>query len=228
MHHNITLYTKLIGIAATIFCVQKTAIAKNLVEVDSIAGVIPPVTKSDRQQLNPIAQNTLTKVDEYNRLARRKYEQGDYQGALADLNRALQLEPNNVRARLGRGAMKVRVKDYQGALADFNRAIQLEPNSAKGYINRGGVRSLQFQGIQDNKGALADLNRAIQLDPSDADAYNNRSLLRYHNLKDRSGAITDLQKVAQLLRQQGNRKEAQRVMGIVKQWQSETKRTGTL
>ena len=225
---NIYFWTRSIGTVVIIFFVQATAIAENLAGIDSIDRVAPPAGKFHKQKFKLIAQNTSIKVDEYNRLAKRKYEQGDYQGALADLNRALQLEPNNVKARNSRGAVKVRVKDYQGALADLNRAIQLEPNSAKAYINRGALKSLQFQGIQDNKGALADLNRAIQLDPSDADAYNNRSLHRYHNLKDRFGAITDLQKVAQLLQQQGNRKEAQRVMGIVKQWQSETKRTGTL
>ena len=224
MQNNTMLYIKLTGIAATIFFVQTTAIAANLVGIDSIDGVAPHASKFNRQQLKLIAQNNLSKVDEYNRLGKQKYEKGDYKGALADLNRAIQLDPNNVKACNSRGTVKVRVKDYQGALVDFNRAIQLDPNSAKAHINRGALKALQFQ---DNKGALADLNRAIQLDSSDADAYNNRSLLKYHNLKDRSGAIADLQKVSELLQQQGNLKEAQRVRGIVKQWQLEAKKSGS-
>lgn len=222
MHYKNTLRIKIIGIAATTFFVQTTAIAKNSVEID-ISRVVTPATKFDRQQLNPIAQNTLTKVAEYSRLAKQKYEKGDYRGALAELNRAIQLDPNNAKARNSRGAVKIRTKDYQGALIDLNRAIQLDPNSAKAYTNRGTLKAFQFQ---DNKGALADLNRAIQLEPKNVDAYNNRSLIKYHNLKDRSGGIADLQKVAQLLQQQGNQKEAQRIRGVVKQWQLETKESG--
>ena len=223
MRNNTTLCIKLIGIAATIFFVQTTAIAKNLVGIDSIDRVAPPASKFDKQ-FKLIAQNNLSKVDEYSRLGKQKYEKGDYKGALADLNRVIQLDPNNVKACNSRGTVKVKLKDYQGALVDLNRSIQLDPNFAKPYVNRGALKALQFQ---DNKGALADLNRAIQLDSRNADAYNNRSLLKYHNLKDRSGAIADLQKVSELLQQQGNLKEAQRVRGIVKQWQLEAKKSGS-
>jgi tetratricopeptide (TPR) repeat protein len=224
MSFKISLYIKLIGIAATISCFQTIAIAKTSVEIDNIAGVVPgSATKlNQQQQFTPIAQNTSPKVEEYYRLAKQKYEKGDYQGALADLNRVIQLDPNYAKPYHSRSTVKILgFKDYQGALVDLNRAISIDPNFAKAYASRGGLKMIK---LQDSKGALADLNRATHLDPNDIDAYNNRSLLRYHSLKDRSGGIADLQKVAELLQQRGNQKEAQRVMGIVKQWQLETKK----
>lgn len=100
MHNNTTFYIKLIGIAATTFFVQTTAIAENLVGIDSISEFAPPASKFDRQQFKLIAQNNLSKVDEYSRLGKQKYEKGDYKGALADLDRVIQLDPNLERLRM--------------------------------------------------------------------------------------------------------------------------------
>jgi tetratricopeptide (TPR) repeat protein len=233
----------LIGITATTPLFQTIlqergyahAIAKTSVEIDNIAEVVPvSATKLDRQQqftsiaqnASPKAQNTSPKAEEYNRLAKNKYEKGDYQGALDDYNHAIQLDPNYARAYANRGGLKILVfKDYQGALVDLNRAIQVDPNSAQAYISRGGLKTLTFQ---DYRGALADLNRAIQIDPNDIDAYNNRAALKYHKLKDRAGGIADLQKLAKLVQQRGNQKDAQRAMEAVRQWQLETKKAGSV
>lgn len=48
------------------------------------------------------------------------------------------------------------------------------------------------------------------------------------HLKDRSSGIADLQKAVKLLQQAGKQEEAQRANRFLKQWQLETKRTGTI
>jgi tetratricopeptide (TPR) repeat protein len=85
----------------------------------------------------------------------------DVQGALADFNKAIQLDPNYNPAYYNRGVLKDdRLQDVQGALADYNRAIQLDPNLAIAYRSRA---SLKYQRLADKEGAIADLQQAAKL-----------------------------------------------------------------
>ena len=70
---------------------------------------------------------------------------GDEKSALANFNRAIQLQPDLARAYLERGIL-LSGSDLGGdgpyqrtqkALPDFNRAIQLNPNFAEAYLERG-------------------------------------------------------------------------------------------
>jgi tetratricopeptide (TPR) repeat protein len=52
---------------------------------------------------------------------------GDYKGALDDLNKADQLDPNDVDTLRWRGLTKKMLGDYNGALNDLDKADQLMP-----------------------------------------------------------------------------------------------------
>ncbi|MEG3440421.1 toll/interleukin-1 receptor domain-containing protein, partial [Pannus brasiliensis CCIBt3594] len=99
-----------------------------------------------------------------------KYNSGDYQGAIADFDRAIQLQPDYANAYYNRGRAKYKSEDKQGAIADNDRAIQLQPDLAGAYNTRGVAK----YDSGDYPGALADYDRAIQLKPDYAEAYNNR------------------------------------------------------
>ena len=105
----------------------------------------------------------------YNRGAA-KIEKGDLDGAIADYNRAIELNPKDARAYYNRGIAKRAKGDLDGAIADFSRAIELDPKYAIAYNNRGIAKDDKG----DLDGAIADYNRAIELDPKLAIAYNNR------------------------------------------------------
>ena len=66
-----------------------------------------------------------------------KIEVGDYEEAIADLNEAIRLDPNNAVAWNNRGFSKNKLGDYQGAIADLDEAIRLDPNYAVAWNNRG-------------------------------------------------------------------------------------------
>jgi hypothetical protein len=62
----------------------------------------------------------------YNRQAEIKWENKDYQGALADMNRAIQIEPNNPRLYFDRGKVKLNyLKDRSAAIKDWQQAANL-------------------------------------------------------------------------------------------------------
>jgi hypothetical protein len=62
----------------------------------------------------------------YKRQSRLKWINDDYQGALADFNRAIQLYPNNAYFYSERGSLKsYPLKDRSGAIADWQQAAKL-------------------------------------------------------------------------------------------------------
>jgi tetratricopeptide (TPR) repeat protein len=148
------------------------------------------------QQVAPIPTNTAPKADDYFALAAQKYKKQDYQGSLADYNRAISLDPTIAVAYIGRGNLKAdKLNDPQGSLADYNRAISLDPNSATTHYNRG---FLKADKLNDPQGSLADYNRAISLDPNFAKAYNNRGNLKADKLNDPQGSLADFNRAISL------------------------------
>jgi tetratricopeptide (TPR) repeat protein len=128
----------------------------------------------------------------YNRGAA-KIEKGDLDGAIADYNRAIELNPKDARAYYNRGIAKRAKGDLDGAIADFSRAIELDPKYAIAYNNRGIAKDDKG----DLDGAIADYNRAIELDPKHAVAYNNRGFDKEAR-GDLDGAIADYNRAIEL------------------------------
>jgi tetratricopeptide (TPR) repeat protein len=56
-----------------------------------------------------------------------RMSKSDWNGAIAEFNRAIELDPNFAEAIGNRGAAKGALKDFDGALADYDRAIKLMP-----------------------------------------------------------------------------------------------------
>ena len=61
----------------------------------------------------------------------------NYDAALADYTRALELDPNLAQAYNNRGTTYAILKNYDAALADYTRALELDPNYAQAFNNRG-------------------------------------------------------------------------------------------
>lgn len=85
-----------------------------------------------------------------------KIENENYQGALADLDKAIEAEPGNADAFFKRGFIKAQQLDHRGALQDFNKAIELNPRQAAYYAERGVARL----NLNDRDGACDDLKKA--------------------------------------------------------------------
>jgi tetratricopeptide (TPR) repeat protein len=116
-----------------------------------------------------------------------------HEKALADYNRAIDLNPNDERAITGRGhtyrAMELRDK----AIADYNRAINLNPNNYQAVICRG--HTYRENGQFDD--ALADYNRAIELNPNDGRSITRRALTLLV-MKNYDAALADFNRAIEL------------------------------
>ena len=63
-------------------------------------------------------------------LAAAKTEQGDYKGAIEDLNQALRLNPNDANAYFLRGFTRSLLRDKQGAIDDYTQPLRIRSNHA--------------------------------------------------------------------------------------------------
>jgi tetratricopeptide (TPR) repeat protein len=147
--------------------------------------------------------------------------------AIADLDRSLQLRPDDADALHMQGLLFMKQKDFTRAFANFDRSISLRPwrddyfkSRGKANILRGRLsealsdinmvllaashdqdnfllRASIYLALDNLPAALADLNRAISIDAGNADAWANRGLILY-----RQGllpeAITDFDRALQL------------------------------
>ena len=69
-----------------------------------------------------------TYVDYLNR-GNTKYDKGDWDGAIADYNHAIELKSDYAAAYDNRGNAKRKKGDWEGAIADYTQAIDIKPNS---------------------------------------------------------------------------------------------------
>ena len=58
------------------------------------------------------------------------YNVGQYQRAIEDYDKAIELDPNNDRTYQQRGDCYVELGQYQRAIEDYGKAIELDPNNA--------------------------------------------------------------------------------------------------
>ncbi|HET9711119.1 MAG TPA: tetratricopeptide repeat protein [Pyrinomonadaceae bacterium] len=135
-------------------------------------------------------------AQDYLKSAMGHFQSGNTDASMADVNKALELEPNYVDALYLRAALRNKKGDTPGVLADYNKIIELTP-SAPGvevvYTNRSMLR-LQSKDVN---GALDDLNKAVSINPRVAEIYNGRAIARLQK-GDLDGALADYEKAIEL------------------------------
>ncbi len=108
------------------------------------------------------------------------------ENAMADFDRAIEIDPDNAWAYNDRGRAHAEIGEYAKAIADYDRAIAIDPNNAMAYHNRG----YAYSEMGERDKAIADYDRAIAIDPNNARAYNNRGSA-YDEMGERDKAIAD-------------------------------------
>jgi len=126
-----------------------------------------------------------------------KYYLHDHRGAIADYNKALEINPYDYNTIGRRGWAKFSLQDYRGAIADFTKAIEGTRDEAQYYNIRGQAKYR----LQDFEGAIADFSRVIKSWSGGKDqkskAFFWRGLVKIDLGQKESGCL-DLSKAASL------------------------------
>ena len=132
-----------------------------------------------------LSKHTITVVE--------PYDKGNYDRAIKDYNKAIQLNPKAPEPYTNRGIAYSNKDEHDRAIEDFNKAIALKHNYAEAYSNRGGA--YRSKGEYDQ--AIIDCTRAIELEPWNPAPYNNRGAA-YRNKGEFDRAINDYNKAIEL------------------------------
>lgn len=154
-----------------------------------------------------------TQAVELNNQGNKKIEKEDYKGAIADLNRAIKLNPGQSETYLTLGFVYSEMGNKELAIATYNKAIEVNPKSAIAYYYRGD----EYLELEDKEKALQDYNRAINVDPNYANAYFDRGAVRYL-LGDEETAIDDFEKAAELFGKNGDVDSQQLALELVERF----------
>ena len=178
--------------AATAAGLSLLKVNKDLV-VGSTAVVVGAglmVSLRDKNDLKTKARN----YEYFFNRAQDKFELADYEGAVLDYNKALELSPTEICLVYSmRGNAKRNLSDFDGAISDQNKALDFDPLYADGFFNRGIAK---FQ-KGDSDGAIEDYTQVININPKDSDAFFNRANVK-KEIGDLKGACEDWKKAAEL------------------------------
>ena len=182
---------------------QKLNYDENLrTELKSIFNEIADFTEPNKI-VEPDMNTSKVTVSEY--MAERyiksgfeKYQEKDFYGAISDLTKAVELDPEYVEANepatvyFFLGVSKFNLKLYSEAIIDLDKSIQFKPNFLN-FFFRGSSKAR----LNNHQEAIIDFDKSIEIDPSYAKAYFFRGGSKLAE-KDPIGACNDWKKAASL------------------------------
>lgn len=114
--------------------------------------------------LDNIIQHTQSAELQADALARRSYLLSlafDYEAAIQDIDRAIEMYPQNPEYHLRRGQVIMLLYEWDNVMASYNTALELRPDYADAYFYRG----VLFYSVLERRLALADFKKYLSLTP---------------------------------------------------------------
>jgi serine protease Do len=139
------------------------------------------------------AQQIPPEAETHYLAAREALLANDVDKALGEINKSVELAPQNFMPYVLRGRIYLGRQETDKAEADFTRAISLKADYPEAYTLR--ARALQAQDRLDQ--AVNDLNRALSLDANDKEALSTRAYV-YYQMKKFEGARADVARAQKL------------------------------
>jgi tetratricopeptide (TPR) repeat protein len=128
----------------------------------------------------------------------RLHRQKNYREALAELNKAIEIDPKNAEAYYWRGRTLVSLERPDQGVDDFKAAVKFMPDYAEAYDQLGWLASARGQVDE----GIAYLTKSIELKPENAWAFYNRSKM-FFSKGDVASAVRDADKACSLGYQDG-------------------------
>jgi TonB family protein len=102
----------------------------------------------------------------YQNRANANFVMGEYDTAIADYNKAIELNSKEPSVYFSRGLAHFNKLSYTPAIADFDKVIELDPKEAMAYFKRGNA----LEKLGSFEKALTDYQKAVELDPENEPA----------------------------------------------------------
>ena len=154
--------------------IVETALAKSREERFANAAEFAAALQSLSINTTPVSAepDKLTSLDAraYNRRGLAHISTRNYEQAMIDFNKALDLDPDYVEAYTNRCTAHLLMRNYGQALVDANRSIAEAPDFVASYVNRG----IAHTGLRRYVAALNDYLQAMELDPLNVYAHYNK------------------------------------------------------
>lgn len=99
---------------------------------------------------------------------------GDRAGALASINKAMEIAPSKTSYFGNRADIHFFIGEYEKAAADYAEFLAAYPKAPFGHQRRG----VCLQNLGDLRGAIGEYERTIELDPRNLIAYNNLAWIK--------------------------------------------------
>ena len=117
----------------------------------------------------------------------------NYPAAIRLYEKALELDPDNLLARMNCGAVRNMTNDAEGAIDDMTYVIEQRPNLWKAFFIRGSAYLKKGEASL----AIADLDKSLSLKADQVDAFNYRAEAKIL-LEDYQGARDDFKQILKM------------------------------
>ena len=162
--------------------------------VENKPEITPSVSESDIDDLlEMVPSHFPICAEDFDELGRNKAKERDFEGAIENFDRAININPDYANAYNNRANVRHELGDDAGAIEDYTKAIWLNPYCEDFHNNLGIISS----NSDDYRGARVAHTRAIQLNRRYAQAYNSRGFARLQ-MGDVPGALKDFTQAIEL------------------------------
>lgn len=134
------------------------------------AATLKTISINTTPESSETVRTTVQDSRAYNKRGLAYVSTRNYEQAIIDYTKAIELDPNFAEAFNNRSTAHLLMVNYGQAVADCTAALELAPDFVAAYVNRG----IAFTGLRDYTQALADYGQALELDPQNVYAYYNR------------------------------------------------------
>ena len=117
----------------------------------------------------------LLTASQYKESGETAYQRGDYEGAIANFDRAIDREPDDVQTYHQRGLARFNLEQYEETISDFDIAIDKNPDYVTAYYNRG-VTKCRLERYEE---AISDFDLVVDKNPDYSEAYEQRGLSNF-------------------------------------------------